>query len=73
MGPDLMKAVDDVSRIVPVWDFTNSQWLADHPGVWVDSRHFRPELGAMMFARIFADVASAPLNDFGRLRTPKAQ
>jgi len=68
---ELMKVIDDISRIVPVWDFTNSQWLAEHPDFWVDSRHFRPELGAMMLARIFSDVASAAPNDFGRFRTPK--
>jgi hypothetical protein len=70
---ELMKVVDDVSRIVPVWDFTNSQWLADHPELWSDSRHFQLELGRMMLARIFGDTASAPPDDFGRRRTPKAQ
>jgi len=69
---ELAKVVDDVSRIVPVWDFTTSRWMADHPEYWHDSRHFRPELGAMILARIFGDAGAAP-GDFGRLITPQAR
>jgi hypothetical protein len=70
---ELMKAVDDVSRIVPVWDFTNSQWLAEHPELWSDSRHFGSEVGRLMLARIFGDAAVTVPGDFGRLQPPKAQ
>jgi hypothetical protein len=69
---ELAKVVGDVSRIVPVWDFTTSRWMADHPEYWYDSRHFRPELGAMILARIFGDAGAAP-GDFGRLITPQAR
>jgi hypothetical protein len=69
---ELTKVVADISRIVPVWDFTNSQWMADHPEFWYDSRHFRPELGAMMLARIFGDDVAVPPG-FGRLLTPPAR
>jgi hypothetical protein len=68
---ELMKVVADVSRIVPVWDFTNSQWMADHQEYWYDSRHFRSELGVMMLARIFGEPAVEVPDDFGRLRAPE--
>jgi hypothetical protein len=69
---ELTKVVADVSGIAPVWDFTNSQWMADHPEYWYDSRHFRPELGAMMLARIFGDDVAVPPG-FGRLLMPQAR
>jgi len=70
---ELAKVVGDVSRVVPVWDFTKSRWMADHPEYWYDSRHFRPELGAMILARIFGDAGAASAGDFGRLITPQAR
>lgn len=69
---ELAKAVDDVSRIVPVWDFTNSQWLAEHPELWADSRHFGPEVGRLVLARIFGDATVTVPGDFGRLRTAQS-
>ncbi|HEV3394718.1 MAG TPA: hypothetical protein VG100_01170 [Xanthobacteraceae bacterium] len=65
---ELARVVDDVSRIVPVWDFTNSQWLAQHPELWSDSRHFKEEVGRLILARMFGDAAVAVPADFGRLR-----
>jgi hypothetical protein len=70
---ELTKVIDEVSRIVPVWDFTSSQWLADHPELWSDSRHFAPEVGRLMLARIFGDATVTVPDDFGRLRTPKGR
>jgi hypothetical protein len=69
---ELTKVVDEVSRIVSVWDFTSSRWLAEHPELWADSRHFAPEVGRLMLARIFGDAAAVP-GDFGRLQMPRAQ
>jgi hypothetical protein len=68
---ELTKVVADIGRIVPVWDFTNSQWMADHQEYWYDSRHFRSELGAMMLARIFGEPAVEVPDGFGRLRAPE--
>jgi hypothetical protein len=70
---ELTRVIDEVSRIVPVWDFTNSRWLAEHPELWADSRHFAPEVGRLMLARIFGDAALTVPSDFGWLRTPTAQ
>jgi hypothetical protein len=66
---ELDKVSDDVRRIVPVWDFTGSQWLAEHPELWSDSRHFNAEVGRFILARVLGDAAVAVPADFGRLRT----
>jgi hypothetical protein len=65
---ELAKVVEDVSRIVPVWDFTASHWLAAHPELWSDSRHFNEEVGRLILARMFGDAAVTIPDDFGRLR-----
>jgi hypothetical protein len=70
---ELAKVVDDVSRIVPVWDFTASQWLADHPELWSDGRHFTEEVGRLILARMFGDAAVTVPGDFGRLRAPASR
>ena len=66
---ELAKVVEDVSRIVPVWDFTDSRWLAEHPELWSDSRHFTAEVGRLILARTLGDAAVSVPADFGRIRT----
>ena len=63
---DLARAIDDVSRIVPIWDFTNSDWLSDHPELWKDWSHFQPEVGHMMLDRIFGADMPVGWKDFGQ-------
>jgi hypothetical protein len=50
---DLRTAVRDVSRIVPLWDFTNAGWVASDPALWHDSSHFHREVAEMMLRKIF--------------------
>jgi hypothetical protein len=67
---ELSDTVERISRIVPVWDFTQSDWLADQPQLWYDDLHFEPEVGRMMLARIFGDAMPPEWADFGRLVRP---
>jgi hypothetical protein len=67
---DLAKATDALSRIVPLWDFSGPDWWSDRPDLWSDVRHFKPEVGRMMFARIFGDPTPPEWAHFGRLVRP---
>lgn len=63
----LAEVIADLSRIVPVWDFSTSSWPSGQPEFWVDLTHFTHELGRIMLARMFGDTASSAPPDFGRL------
>jgi hypothetical protein len=67
---DLAKATDVLSRIVPLWDFSGADWWSDRPDLWTDASHFKPEVGRMMFARIFGDATPPEWAHFGRLVRP---
>jgi hypothetical protein len=69
---DFAKSLDDVSRIVPIWDFSISDWLPDSPDFWDDTVHFRPQLGHMMLMRIFGDQLPPRWQNFGMPRSPDA-
>jgi hypothetical protein len=69
---DFAKGLDDISRLVPIWDFSFSDWLPDSPDFWEDSVHFRPEIGHMMLMRIFRDQLPPPWQNFGKLRSANA-
>lgn len=64
---DLAEVIDDLSRIVPVWDFSTSPWPAAHIEFWVDLTHFTHDLGRIMLDRMFGDTAASAPPDFGRL------
>jgi hypothetical protein len=68
---DLAKAVEDISLIVPVWDFSASGPVGQRQELWLETSHFKPEVGLMMLARIFGDPMPEDLRDFGRLRGAK--
>jgi hypothetical protein len=65
----LAVTVAAISRVVPIWDFTTSDWLADRPELWADRIHFRPEVASLMLRRIFGDEMPSGWSDYGQLRT----
>jgi hypothetical protein len=65
----LSAVVAAISRVVPIWDFTTSDWLADRPELWADRIHFRPEVASLMLGRIFGDELPSGWSDYGQLRT----
>lgn len=64
---DLERAVEDISRLVPVWDFGSPDWLSERRDLWFDESHFTPEVARMMLSRIFDKNMPANLQQFGRL------
>jgi hypothetical protein len=65
---DLSRAIDDISRLAPVWDFTGDDRVSSNPILWSDILHFVPEVGAMMLGRIFGDPVPPDWERFGRYR-----
>src|SRR5262249_30701097 len=65
------EAVERISQVVPLWDFSLPAWPANRPELWRDLTHFRPELGRMMLDRMFDHAAPSAPKDFGRLRQPR--
>ncbi|MEW6768762.1 MAG: hypothetical protein AB1342_12100 [Pseudomonadota bacterium] len=56
-----------INRITEIWDFASPGPITDKAGVWLDYAHFRPEIGAMMIARIFGGDTPVPPG-FGQLK-----
>ncbi len=67
---DLRNVVRKLSEIAPIWDFGAPPRLAADPAFWDDPSHFKPEIAAMMLARMFGPD---PPDDFGVLRRPRDQ
>jgi hypothetical protein len=65
---DLSKAIDDISRLAPVWDFTGDDQVSSNPALWRDILHFVPEVGARMLERIFGGQVPPEWEHFGRYR-----
>ncbi len=63
---DLERVIDDIARRTPVWDFTDSGWVADDRSLWLDESHFTEEVGRMIIARVFGDEMPARWAEFGR-------
>jgi hypothetical protein len=70
---ELKDAVDQISRIVPIWDFSREDWLWVHPEYWLDPSHYSSEVGRKMLARILGDSLEEPWRNFGRLTGAPAQ
>jgi hypothetical protein len=66
-APDNERIVDQVARLVPVWDFDRPAWLSDRPDLWRDFSHYSTAVANMMVQRIFGAATAAPA-DFGRLK-----
>jgi hypothetical protein len=66
-APDNERIVDQVARLVPVWDFDRPAWLSDRPDLWLDFSHYSTAVATMMTQRIFGAETPAPAG-FGRLR-----
>jgi hypothetical protein len=65
---DLSRAIDDIGRLAPVWDFTGDDRVSSNPSLWSDILHFVPEVGTMMLERIFGDQLPPEWEHFGRYR-----
>ena len=65
---DLARAIDDINRLAPVWDFTDDGWIARDPELWTDVGHFGPEIARMMLARMFGDRVPPEWDGFGHLQ-----
>jgi hypothetical protein len=66
-APDNERIVDQVARVVPVWDFDRPAWLSDRPDLWLDFSHYSTTVATMMIQRILDATTTAPA-DFGRLK-----
>ncbi len=67
---DLRSAIEDISRIVPLWDFTNSESVSDDADMWADPSHFRAEVGDLMLRRMFNRAMPPAWTSFGRRLQP---
>jgi hypothetical protein len=65
---DLARAVDDLSHLAPVWDFSDDSWVSSNPQFWTDILHFTPDVGRIMLERIAGDQVPPPWKEFGHLR-----
>jgi hypothetical protein len=66
--PGELEAIGErLNRITDIWDFASPGPVTDKSGVWLDYAHFRPQVGAMMVARIFGGDAPVP-DGFGQLK-----
>jgi hypothetical protein len=63
---DMAKAIDIVSRIAPIWDFSDTGHFLDHPELWDDPSHFKPVVADMMLRRIFGESVPEEWKSFGR-------
>jgi hypothetical protein len=66
---DVITTVDTISRIVPIWDFTRSDWLTDRADLWPNDMHFSPDIARRMLSRMFGDELPAGWKDYGQLKT----
>jgi hypothetical protein len=70
---DVAKAVDRISLVAPVWDFTGPREPSNRLDLWWDPRHFHPLVAQMMLGRMFGGDVAGEWSDFGRLRVPAGQ
>jgi hypothetical protein len=50
---ELAGVVAQLRTVVPVWDFSDPDWLSGRPELWEDESHFVPDVSRMMLERIF--------------------
>jgi hypothetical protein len=62
---DARLALEDISHILPIWDFGVPQWLESE---WSDHSHFSPMVAHLMLERIFQANPPSPREGFGVLR-----
>jgi hypothetical protein len=64
---DLRGVVERLSRVVPLWDFTEGDRIATNPDYWDDFSHFNGSVAGMMLVRMYGGPPSS-VGDFGVLR-----
>ena len=65
---EIEAAVQHMSRIVPLWDFSAPNSLLDDPQRWSDPVHFDAKVAHAMLGRILDYEIPAEWQDFGRFR-----
>jgi hypothetical protein len=65
---EIEAAADHISRIVPLWDFSNRARILDDPQWWSDPVHFDARVARIMLGRIFGEDVPADWREFGRFR-----
>lgn len=50
---EVRRAIDKISKVTPLWDFTVPRWPSERADFWIDRTHFTPQLAAIMLRRIF--------------------
>ena len=66
---DMAQAVQTLTRIVPVWDFSGTSAIVSRAELWhEDKLHFAPEIGWMMMRKMFSGTMPPGWLEFGRLR-----
>jgi hypothetical protein len=64
--PEMLRDLtDQLSAIVPLWDFNSPAVLADRRDYWMDFSHFTAEAGTLMLNRIYTRGES-PIAGLGR-------
>ena len=63
---DMAKAIDTVSHIAPLWDFSDTGHFLDRPELWDDPSHFKPVVADMMLRRVFGEAVPDGWKSFGR-------
>ena len=70
---DMSRAVDEISRVVPLWDFTGTSAVTNHSNLWIDTSHFSAEVSLLMLKRIFSEPVPPGWQQFGRQRGQRAE
>jgi hypothetical protein len=66
---DISRAIDELSRVVPLWDFTGTAARIDRPDFWFgDQSHFSLPVFRLMLQRIFLEPMPDGWEGFGRRR-----
>jgi len=66
---DMAQAVQALTRVVPVWDFSRTSSITGRPEFWhKDKLHFAPHIAWMMMRRMFSGTMPPGWEKFGCLR-----
>jgi len=66
--PRVATMIEQLSRLLPVWDFTRQPEVTDRPAIWVDQSHYRSNVALLMIKKIFNEQMPDGWEDFGQLR-----
>jgi hypothetical protein len=61
----LLKFKNEIAKITPYYDFLYHNKIIDNSAYFIDTMHFRPEAGNLLFARLFNDKNISLPENFG--------